>query len=116
MSQKLTRRTLLAFAGQGTLVTAGCALPGVSLAQSSPNWPLDTLKIMVPAPAGGGVDLYCRKTGERLASHLGISVVMDNKAGAGGLLGAKALSASAPDGSAIGFLHSGLVSVQAMGA
>lgn len=115
MTKILTRRALLAQAGQGTTAAALLAVPGLSLAQSNPNWPVDTLKIMVPAPAGGGVDIYCRKTGERLAAHLGIAVVIDNKAGAGGLLGAKALSASAPDGSSIGFIHSGLVSVQAMG-
>jgi len=115
----INRRQALIRSLQGVTAATSLAAPSFARAQSatpSPvKWPVDTLRIMIPAPAGGGVDATCRKVGEKLASYLGITVIPDNKPGAAGLLGAKALAAAAPDGGTIGLLHSGLVSVQAMG-
>ena len=119
MKTTFDRRQVLIRGMQCATAASSLAAPSFAWAQSaapSPaKWPVDTLRIIVPAPAGGGVDQTCRKVGERLASHLGITVVPDNKPGAAGLLGVKALAAAAPDGGTIGLIHSGLVSVQAMG-
>ena len=79
------------------------------------TWPVDTLRLMVPAPAGGGVDILCRQLADRLAPLLGANVVIENKPGAGGLLGARALAGSPADGSSVGYLHAGHLTVQAMG-
>jgi tripartite-type tricarboxylate transporter receptor subunit TctC len=106
-----TRRQLLC----GAAAVAAAALPAVVRAQAARTWPVDTLRLMVPAPAGGGVDILCRQLAERLAPLLGASVVVENKPGAGGLLGARALAGSPADGSSIGYLHAGHLTVQAMG-
>ena len=119
MRTLINRRQALIRGLQSAAVASSLAAPSLAWSQSATQatakWPVDTLRIMIPAPAGGGVDATCRKVGERLAVHLGITVIPDNKPGAAGLLGAKALAAAAPDGGTIGLLHSGLVSVQAMG-
>lgn len=101
-------------AGAGAL-----ALPGWATAQSATSaarWPVTPIKWMVPAPAGGGVDVLCRQLAERISTVLGTTIIIENKAGAGGLLGVKALAMSPANGSNIGYVHSGLVSVQALGA
>ena len=108
--QGLSRRRLLA------LGAAAASMPSLTLAQApARNWPVDTLRLMVPAPAGGGVDILCRQLADRLAPLLGVNVVIENKPGAGGLLGARALAGSPADGASIGYLHAGHLTVQAMG-
>ncbi len=106
------RRAWLGAAGG---LGASLCVPTGLWAQSA-SWPVGTIKFMAPVPAGGGVDLFCRRVADRLATQLGVNVVIENKPGAGGLLGAQALGASAPDGSNIGYLHAGHLTLQAMGA
>ena len=89
------------------------ALP--SLIRAQDKWPVNTIRIIVPAPAGGGVDIFCRKLAELLAPRLGTTIIMDNKAGGAGLLGVKALASAPPNGSAFGYVHTGIASIQAMG-
>jgi tripartite-type tricarboxylate transporter receptor subunit TctC len=64
-------------------------------AQSYPNKPVH---IVVPFPAGGGVDLTARTVGQKLTEYLGQQVVIDNRAGAAGTIGAEHVAKSAPDG------------------
>jgi tripartite-type tricarboxylate transporter receptor subunit TctC len=64
-------------------------------AQNFPNRPL---KIIVPFPPGGGVDLTARLLMEPLARELGQPVVIENKGGAGGIIGVEAMSHAPPDG------------------
>jgi len=71
----------------------GGALP--ALAQDYPN---QTVKIVVPFVAGGGVDVVARIIAPRLAEELGQSVIIENRGGAGGSLGAMAVAQSPPDG------------------
>ena len=66
-----------------------------SLAQ---EWPNRAVRIVVPYPAGGAVDIVARALGDKLATQLGQPVLIDNKAGAGGLIGADAVAKSIPDG------------------
>ena len=56
------------------------------------------VRIVVPFPAGGGVDLTARTVGQKLAEYLGQQVVIDNRAGAAGTIGAEHVAKSAPDG------------------
>lgn len=101
-----TRRQTL---GQLLAVPLLCTSAG---AQSP--WPDKALRLIVPAPAGGGVDVFVRTLAEQLATALKQSVIVDNKPGAGGLLGTLAAAQAAPDGYNLAYLHSGLVTVQAM--
>ena len=119
MKKLINRRQALILSMQSAAassVVASSYAWAQSATPATPKWPVDTLKIIIPAPAGGGVDQLCRKVGEKLAVHLNIKVIPDNKPGASGLLGAKALASAAPDGGTIGLIHSGMVSVQAMGS
>jgi tripartite-type tricarboxylate transporter receptor subunit TctC len=70
-------------------------LPFVSHAQ---DWPAKPLRIVVPYPAGGGVDAAARLVAQHLSSVLGQSVVVDPKPGGGTVIGAEMVSRAAPDG------------------
>jgi tripartite-type tricarboxylate transporter receptor subunit TctC len=77
------------------LTLAAWLLSGAALAQS---YPTKTITIVVPYPPGGGPDLVARVRADKLAPRLGQAVVVDNKPGAGGLLGASGVAKSAADG------------------
>jgi tripartite-type tricarboxylate transporter receptor subunit TctC len=64
-------------------------------AQSYPNRPI---RLISPFPAGGGNDVLARIIGAKLADRLGASIVVENRPGAGAVLGIQALARSAPDG------------------
>ena len=69
--------------------------PFQALAQPYPSRPI---KVIVPYPPGGNADLVARIYSEGISSVLRVTVVIDNRAGAGGALGAEAAARSAPDG------------------
>ncbi|MFZ9552620.1 MAG: Bug family tripartite tricarboxylate transporter substrate binding protein, partial [Hylemonella sp.] len=62
------------------------------------DWPQASIKIIVPFGAGSGADQVARLIGQELSSVLGQPVIIDNKAGAGGTIGATAAARSAADG------------------
>lgn len=74
---------------------AACVWPTLGMAQSFPS---KTLTIVVPFPAGGGPDVAARVLAEKLAPKLGQAVVVENKPGAGALLGAGTVARATPDG------------------
>ena len=61
-------------------------------------WPERAITIVVPFPAGGGTDTFARPLAQQLGQQLGQSVVVDNRGGAGGTLGAGVAARAAPDG------------------
>ncbi|MGB3068775.1 MAG: tripartite tricarboxylate transporter substrate binding protein [Ottowia sp.] len=75
--------------------TIAGATPGLALAQLYPSQPI---QIVVPFPAGGIVDNVTRKLGTQLNAQLGQPVLIDNKAGAGGSIGAALVARAKPDG------------------
>jgi tripartite-type tricarboxylate transporter receptor subunit TctC len=85
--QGVFRRLLLAAALVGTAALA--------FAQDFPSRPVS---LVVPFPAGGGVDVVARQIGTRLGAALGQPVVVDNRAGAGGTIGTGHVAKAAPDG------------------
>jgi tripartite-type tricarboxylate transporter receptor subunit TctC len=74
---------------------AMASLPGGARAQSFPTRPVT---LVVPFAAGGSTDVVARILGERMSAGLGQQVVIENKAGGGGNLGAEAVSRAEPDG------------------
>ena len=69
--------------------------PAVSIAQDFPNHPI---RFIVPFPAGGPSDVISRVLTDKMSSMLGQPVVIENRAGAGGLIGINSVAKSAPDG------------------
>jgi tripartite-type tricarboxylate transporter receptor subunit TctC len=74
---------------------AAWLLAATAMAQDYPN---ATLKIVVPFAAGGGVDVVARIITPGLTEELGQSVIIENRGGAGGMLGAAAVAQAPPDG------------------
>jgi len=72
-----------------------CVVAAPSFAQGYPNKPI---RFIVPFPAGGGTDYVARVIGRHLAASLGQPVVVDNRSGASGIIGAEAAARAAPDG------------------
>ena len=82
----------------GALV-ATVGLVGTSgLAIADPNWPSKPITIIVPFPAGGGTDAFARPLSAQLTKQMGKQIVIDNRGGAGGTLGAGIAAKAAPDG------------------
>ena len=79
-------------AGRVLLALAACLLTAPTWGQAYPNKPL---KMILPFPAGGPTDIVARAMGQGLAEALGHNVVIDNRPGGGGLIGAT-LAAKAP--------------------
>src|SRR6516225_398954 len=78
-----------------TLVCGASAWPLAARAQAYPTRPV---RFIVPLAAGGGIDFVARLTGEYLSRSMGQQVIVENKVGAGGLLGIETAARSAPDG------------------
>jgi tripartite-type tricarboxylate transporter receptor subunit TctC len=70
----------------------------ISLAASAQPYPSKSIRVIVPFPAGGIADLYARLIGQRVSDGWGQPVVVENRTGAGGNIGADAVAKSAPDG------------------
>lgn len=65
---------------------------------SAQAWPERTVRLVVPYPPGGNVDVAARILAERLQNELGQPFIVENRAGAGGLIGAEAVAKAEPDG------------------
>ena len=74
------------------------ALLSAGAAQSQDAYPTRPLRLVVPFPPGGGNDILARMVGQRLAESLGQPVVVDNRGGAGGMVGVTVAARANPDG------------------
>jgi len=89
-------------------VAALSAWPVAALSQSYPSKPI---RLIVPFPAGGGVDYIGRIVGKGLSERLGQQVVVENRAGANAIVGLEVLKASPPDGYTIAAASAGPLAV-----
>ena len=74
-------------------------------------WPSKAITFIVPFPPGGGTDVTARIIAKQLAEQVGQSVVVDNRPGAGGVAGALAAKAAAPDGHTLFIGHVGSAAI-----
>jgi tripartite-type tricarboxylate transporter receptor subunit TctC len=91
-----TRRGALKAAG-GAVAMAALGPIGRAWAQAAP-YPSQPIKIVIPFAAGGTLDVAVRPLGVALAGQLGQQIIIDNKAGANGVIGTEYVARSAPDG------------------
>lgn len=82
-----------------TMLAAGAwAFPLLGRAQSSSHYPVQDIRLIVPYPPGGPSDVIGRMVAAQLQSRLGRPVLVDNRAGANGIIGSGAVAAAEPDG------------------
>ena len=75
------------------------------------SYPAKAVRIIVPFPPGAGVDIVTRAVSGRLGEALGQQVIVDNRAGAGGILGAEVAAKAAPDGYTVFMATAGILTV-----
>jgi tripartite-type tricarboxylate transporter receptor subunit TctC len=90
----------------GALVAA---LIGTPFSQTrAQDYPTRPITLIVPYPPGGGVDLIGRLVAQRLTAVLGQQVVVENRGGAGGMIGTRDIAKAVPDGYTLGVMTSGI--------
>ena len=88
----LPRRTFLTWAA------GAAAIPAISFIACAENYPSRPVKIIVPVPPGGALDINARLMGQWLSDHMGQPFVIENRPGAGTNLGVEAVARAQPDG------------------
>lgn len=73
-------------------------LCAVALPAQSQSYPAKSIRLVSPYAPGGGSDILARTIGQKLAENLGVSVVVDNRPGAGGVIGTEIVAKAPPDG------------------
>jgi tripartite-type tricarboxylate transporter receptor subunit TctC len=86
------------------------AIPAAAAAQNFPNHPI---RLIVPFPAGGPNDILARAVGQRMGEILKQPVVIDNRGGAGGVIGTDVVAKAAPDGYTIAVTSAGALAISA---
>ena len=102
------RNSLTRTARRLTQALAVGALLGASLVAQAQT---SVVRLLVGFPAGGGTDVIARTLAEKLQGELGQSVIVENRAGAGGQIAANALKAAAPDGTTFFLTHDHSISI-----
>ena len=93
-----------------------CALSALTLllatfSVAAQDYPSRAITLIVPFPAGGGVDAVARITADKLSQALGQPIVIDNRGGAGGVIGTRLAARAAPDGYTLVMAHTGTTSI-----
>ena len=84
---------------------------GVPSRASAQDYPTRPITLIVPFPAGGGVDVIGRIVADKLAADLGQPVIIDNRGGAAGVIGTRVVARSAPDGYTLVMATSGSIAI-----
>ena len=98
-------RTIVALRTAAAILALCCAQIFPASAQDYPTRPIT---LIVPYPAGGGVDLMGRLIGQKLSVALNQQVVIENRGGAGGMIGTRDAARAAPDGYTLVMLLTGI--------
>lgn len=86
----------LAAISRGFLIAT--ALLGAGVAQAQQNYPVRPIRLVVPSSPGGGTDITARIIAPKLGEYLGQQVVVENRPGAGTMIGGEVVARAAPDG------------------
>ena len=96
IERKVMRRKALRFSALHVLLLVAASFwPPPAAAQT---YPQKSVRIIAPFPAGGGTDLFARAIAQKLTPAWGQQVVVDNRSGAGGMIGSDLVARAAPDG------------------
>jgi tripartite-type tricarboxylate transporter receptor subunit TctC len=106
----ITRRRLVQFAA------VGAATVSSSRRAWTASYPTRTIRLVCPWPAGGVTDVLARSLAQSISAELGQAVIVDNKAGAGGMIGSAEVARSVADGHTLLFNTSSLVQSPAVAA
>ncbi len=93
---------------------AAFAEPARAQGQATAPWPNRPVRMVVPLPPGGATDIWARLVAEPMAEALGQPVVIENRAGAGGMIGTEAVARGPADGNTILFHISNFVQTPAV--
>jgi len=81
-----------------TLAALGVAFFGLAAGAAAQTWPAKPITVVLPFPAGGAADVVARTLAEEMSRKLGQPVLIDNRAGASGIVGTNFVAKAAPDG------------------
>jgi tripartite-type tricarboxylate transporter receptor subunit TctC len=99
MGSVLSFVALLLLAAQPAIAhAASSASPGQASTAAGQTYPVRPIRLIVPYPAGGPTDFVGRTVGQKLSQYLGQQVVVDNRPGAGTVIGSELVARAAPDG------------------
>jgi len=90
------------------LIALALLCPAAAVVQDFPN---KTIRLIVPFPPGGPNDIIARVVGKRMSEILKQTIIIDNRAGQGGVLGTDLVAKSAPDGYTIGIVSAGALAI-----
>ena len=102
---RLQRRTFL------QLLSASLATAALSTRASGADFPARSIRLIVPFPAGGPTDIIARLMAQSMSESLGQPVIIENKGGAGGVVGTDVVAKAAPDGYTLALSSAGALSI-----
>jgi tripartite-type tricarboxylate transporter receptor subunit TctC len=97
--------------GRRAFVAGSAAMLAVTGKASAQDYPSRPITFIIPFPPGGSTTIVVRSISDRLGEVLGQQIIIDNRSGAGGTVGTKALAKSEPDGYTIGLGYSGTLAI-----
>jgi tripartite-type tricarboxylate transporter receptor subunit TctC len=92
-----------------SMLAAGVLAAGLIAPAQAQDWPQQTIRIIVSFGPGGGADIIGRILAESMQGKLGKAVIVENKPGAGGILGNDAVAKATPDGFTLGIMTAGQI-------
>ncbi len=95
----------------GSFILLAGLVAGVGSQAGADTYPAKPVRLIVPGPPGTVSDVRARWIVDKIAPGFGQPIIVENRAGAGGVIGTEAVAKSAPDGYTIGFAHQGTLAI-----